>query len=635
MRTWAADAEGVTQITCVSAHTGNYPATSFPLPKNNKSERRVVFDHLERARCMMAGLEVAAAGVSFIGFAFQSFQGCVQALEFFETTQNIGSDGDLLRTGLEIQKYRLIKWAERSGLGKTERPAVNWQYARLVLEQLLVMLTSAEKLKTRYHLEVSEETLETAEKLRNAESPKQGIAKLIARLRPTIQTAAGRIIQESNSTVKRLRWATRDKTKLKQYLDEIKNLVDNLDILLDHAERESDRDDMEKLLRGLVSFIPSTAEAEQIEELVGAGRHHRHASEEAIKAAAYVKQVRLVVGADKREDEETPSFRKAPSFMPTLRKLKHRYLRSKAGGELREAGLELGLYQDAPVLVQWKIAEGPEWTKFEQQMKSLTVLLMSLVHESFHSLPCLGLVSVKEKGRYGLVFVLPTDSLDLQVTGLDELVKTAQRVSLARRLEISRNIAEAVLQLHTAGWMHKSLRPANVVFLAKQGAKPEQILQTTPYIVGYDYARPDTLDAAKAFTQLPESSLRSELYRHPQARGADRQTYQKRFDMYALGCLVVELMAWKSLADLHSEHTDQGFRGKLEQAESTNGVTEVPSLDELMGKQGAVDDLEHQAGAQVVKAVRRCLGMKQVEGTEDAGLEDQMAVIEMLSWCRV
>lgn len=582
----------------------------------------------------MAGLEAAAAGVSFIAFAFQSFQGCVQAFEFFKTTQTIGSDGDLLRTGLEIQKYRLIKWAERSGIGKTGRPAVNWQYARVVLEQLLVMLTSAEKLKTRYHLEVSEETLETAEKLRTAESPNQGIAKLIARLRPTIQTVVGEIIQGSDSTVKRLQWATRDKTKVKQYLDEIKTLIDNLNMLLDHAERESDRDDMEKLLRGLVSFIPSTAEAEQIEELVGVGRHHRHASEEAIKAAAYVKQVRLVVGVDKREDEETPSFRKAPSFMPTLRKLKHR-LRPMAGGELREAGIELGLYQNSPVLVQWKIAEGPDWTRFEQHMKSLTVLLMSLVHGSFHSLPCLGLLSAKGKGRYGLVFVPPTNSVDLQVTGLDELVKTTQQVSLARRFEVSRSISEAVLQLHTAGWMHKSLRPANVVFLAKQGANPEEILQTTPYIVGYDYARPDTQDAAKAFTQLTESSLRSELYRHPQARGVDRQTYQKRFDMYALGCLIVELMAWKSLADLHSEHTDQGFGGRLEQAESTNGVTEVPSLDELMRNQGALDYLDHQAGGQVVKAVRRCLEMKQVEGAEDAGLEDQMAVVEMLSWCRV
>lgn len=108
--------------------------------------------------------------------------------------------------------------------------------------------------------------------------------------------------------------------------------------------------------------------------------------------------------------------------------------------------------------------------------------------------------------------------------------------------------------------------------------------------------------------------------------------------MYALGCLIVELMAWKSLADLHSEHTDQGFGGRLEQAESTNGVTKVPSLDELMEKPGVVDDLddlEHKAGSQVVKAISRCLSMKQVEGTEDAGLEDQMAVVEMLSWCRV
>lgn len=583
----------------------------------------------------MSGFEVAAAGVSFVSFALQCFQGCVQAFEFFETTQNIGSDGDLLRTGLEIQKYRLVKWAERSGLGKTERPAVNWQCAGLVLDQLLVMLTSAEKLKTRYCLEVSEETLETAEKLRAAKSPKQGIAKLIARLRPTIQTAAGLIIQESNSTVKRLRWATRDKTKLKQYLDEIKNLVDNLDMLLDHGERESEKDDMDKLLRGLVSFIPSTTEAEQIEELVGVGRHQRHAGEDAIKAAAYVKQVRLVIGVDKRDDEEIPSFRQAPSFMPTLRKLKHRYVRSRTGGELCESGIELALYQEEPVLVQWKIAEGSDWVRFEQQMKSLTVLLMSLVHDSFHSLPCLGLVSVKDKGRYGIVFTLPVSSVDLQVTRLDELVETIPRASLSRRLDLSRDIAETVLQLHTAGWMHKSLRPANVVFLAKQGASAEEILQSTPYIVGYDYARPDTQDAAKAFTQLPETSLRSELYRHPHGRGADRQTYQKRFDMYSLGCLIVELMTWQSLVDLHSEHTVQGFRSRLEQAEKVNGVTEVPSLDELMQCHGAVTDLEHHAGSQVVKAVRICIDIKQVSGSKDAGLEDQMAVVEMLSSCKV
>lgn len=500
----------------------------------------------------MAGLDVAAAGVSFISFAFQSFQGCVQAFEFFETTKNIGSDGDLLRTGLEIQKYRLMKWPERSGLGKTERPAVNWQFARLVLDQLLVMLTSADKLKTSYSLDVSEETLETAEKLRNAGTPKQGIARLIDRLRPTIQTAAGKIIQESNSTVKRLRWATRDRVKLKQYLGEIKNLVDNLDMLLDQGERESEKD-MNKLLRALVSFIPSATEAEQIEELVGMGKHRRHASEEAIKAAAYVKQVRLVVGADKRDDEETLSSRSALSFMPKLRKLKRRYVRPRAGGELRETGIELALYQEEPVVVQWKIAEGSEWTRFEQQMKSLTVLLMSLVDESFHSLPCLGLVSVQDKGRYGIVFALPTRSVDLQLTGLDELVETTPRASLGRRLEISRNIAETVLQLHTAGTMHKSLRPANVVFLAKQGANPEEILQSTPYIVGYDYARPDTQHAASWSGNLSRTCILSTRCRASGASWSRRRgrTAWQRCHHWTSSCNGRELwMIWSTRVEV-------------------------------------------------------------------------------------
>lgn len=239
------------------------------------------------------------------------------------------------------------------------------------------------------------------------------------------------------------------------------------------------------------------------------------------------------------------------------------------------------------------------------QMKSLTVLLISLVHESFHSQPCLGLVSVKDKGRYGLVFALPADSVTLQVTGLDELIKTAQRAHLPDGSRSAATLQRRCSSCTQQGGCTSRCGRLTSCSWPSKGTKLEEVLQTTRYIVGYNYARPDTPDAAKAVTQLPESSLIAELYRHPQARGADRQTYQKRFDMYSLGCLTVELMTWESLEDLHSEHTDQGFGGRLAQAEKTDGVTEVPSLDELMGKQGAVDNLEHQAGSRVVQAARR------------------------------
>ncbi|KAJ0114333.1 hypothetical protein J7T55_010722 [Diaporthe amygdali] len=61
-------------------------------------------------------------------------------------------------------------------------------------------------------------------------------------------------------------------------------------------------------------------------------------------------------------------------------------------------------------------------------------------------------------------------------------------------------------------------------------------------------------NVAKVFTQLPETSQRSGLYRHSYGRKANRQPHQKRFDMYSLGRLIVEPITWQFLVDNHSEN---------------------------------------------------------------------------------
>lgn len=79
-------------------------------------------------------------------------------------------------------------------------------------------------------------------------------------------------------------------------------------------------------------------------------------------------------------------------------------------------------------------------------------------------------------------------------------------------------MTEVVLQLHTAGWLHKSLLCENIVFLAPQDSTPSDFLYCAPYLIGYGYARLDTARGA-IFTQLPDIELVADLYRHPQARG--------------------------------------------------------------------------------------------------------------------
>ncbi|KAK3319615.1 prion-inhibition and propagation-domain-containing protein [Cercophora scortea] len=479
----------------------------------------------------------ASAAISVVSFAFQSFQGCVQAFEFFYTAQHIGVDGDLLRTLLEFEKCRLVSWTQTVGVEPNRfrsRRNLNWEMAGMLLEQLRVFLTTADQLKDRYALEVTPESIDEKHSLLIAATAESsGIARLINKLKPGIYTTTGKIIQASNGPVKRLRWATRDRDKLKRFVGEIRGILDNLNLLLDQAERESTATAYEDLIRGVISLSSTTADVGQMIELVDDGpspsgvttnninNNHR----QDIKAAAAFKQLRLCMGADKREDEVIPSpSTQVRSLVPILRKLR-RTLRPWPGEpELRWSGLEFALYDRRQIVVQWKVTEGPEWDKYEDQMKCLAVLLMSITHDSFRSLRCIGYYPRRDQDAHGIVYEVPADSVDWAAKSLQDLIACIPFAPLARRLEIALALAETVLQLHTAGWMHKNLHSDNIIFLAPRGSTAQAFLRSKPYIVGYDYARPDTAEAAQKYTQqVVGMDLEAELYRHPRARGVKRE----------------------------------------------------------------------------------------------------------------
>jgi hypothetical protein len=297
-----------------------------------------------------------------------------------------------------------------------------------------------------------------------------------------------------------------------------------LEQLLERAEQEQGKEDQDHLLREMLSLTSTAVEAAQIKEPIGQ-RSRQGDAERAIGAAAHLKQVRLVIGADKRDDEVQPSPRRPRETgevqMPKLRNTE-RSLKPWNGEPLCSKPLEFATYGGRQVLIQWEIAEGIHWEKYKIQMKCLTVLLMSLSDSSFRSLSCMSYYGLKYDGRHGFVFAMPDDEIDYDIKSLRDMILDQQLVSLRRRLEIAKALAETLVQLHTAGWMHKSLRSENVVFLAPRGCGDMVFLSSEPYGVGYEYARSDTPDAAAALTQLPDTELEAELYRHPKSRGANR-----------------------------------------------------------------------------------------------------------------
>ncbi|KAK7739114.1 hypothetical protein SLS62_011292 [Diatrype stigma] len=566
----------------------------------------------------------------------EAFHGCILAIEFFSTAQHMGTDGDLFHTGLEFEKYRLITWAGRVGLlGENERQTLNWQLAGIILKQLESFLTSAHELRDRYSLDVTEEEVQAAEEAQVLEGPQHGVAKLIARLKPNLRTTASKIIQENNSTIKRIRWAARDKKKLKAFLGEIKELINKLEVLLDSTERQQGKEEYDHLLREVISLSTTTTEAGQIKELFDEGPYYLK-NERVINAAAYLKQVRLVLGADKREDEVTPKLNgdMAGLKMPKLSVL-GRSLKPWNSTELYYSDLEFATYRGQQVLIQWKSVESTQWERYTKQMKCLAVFLMSLSDKSFRSLSCMGYYPLESQGKHGIVYSMPDEKIDWEYKSLKDLIPAKPLLSLNRRLAIAQALADTILQLHTAGWLHKSLRSENIIFLAPRGSDDDVFLSSEPYIFGYEYARTDSEDAAKAFTQLPDTELEADLYRHPQARGLNRKTYQKRFDLYALACIVVELVAWKPLVEIFSSYVNQELKNTIRIAKEQDEVMELPSLGDLFGKEDAVRLLKYRAGAQVLEVMNTCVEAKEAPEGEEGLLTDQLSIVRMLMGCRV
>ncbi|KAJ4352475.1 uncharacterized protein N0V89_007823 [Didymosphaeria variabile] len=581
-------------------------------------------------------MEVGAGVAGLISLSFTAFRGCIQAFEFFNTAQHIGATGDLFSSKLFFQQYRLLQWGLRAGLDEDSKPdeRLNWTLALRLLGQLESFMTSAEKLKAKYGFNIVDEGLPESKRFDASNRRRTGIEKIIARLKPDIYTAKGKIIQGNSGTFKRLQWAAGGRDQANQIISEIGNLIDSLESLLDMQNQQLRRKTDAILLRDVISRATTM---EEVDEIKGILEQTTSADDQAILAAASLKHIRLVIGADRRNDEvQTAHSKKVTESLPIITKLKPRKLEPYTHGTtLSFHGLEFALYDGGAVLVEWKIADRAIWSELLDQVRCLAVLLASPDGSRSQSLHCKGYLPWQEQDRYGLVYDIPNASpKDLPgywgIKSLYELILEEAHVSLTRRFEIATTLAETILQLHTAGWLHKSLRSQNIIFIAPKGSTMEEYLLSQPHLVGYEYARPDTPNAAK-FSQLPDTELIMDLYRHPQARGISRERFQKRFDIYAFGCVLIELALWTHVLDVHTKYRGSDLRMLIAEAMEANQAMELPHFESSAALDKVVKAVAHHAGTIMAETVQLSLLLqKSPDDQFDVSLNTQQTIVDNL-----
>ncbi len=432
-----------------------------------------------------------------------------------------------------------------------------------------------------------------------------------------------------------------DKNQAARIVHEIADLNSRLHHLPDVAEQEHLQLSNLALLRDVISRTSTAAEVEQIRDLIDPGGS---ADVRQTRAAAVLKRIRLaILGADRREDEERLQPTEETRIdMPQLRHMKLKKLTPhKQGIGLSFSGLEPAYYDGVPVLVEWKVAELAIWDEVRDHVRGLALLLGGLGDGTFHSLNCIGYLSCQEHERFGLIFDMsdPTESPErpmLETRTLYDLKESVPHVSLDRRLVIATALSEAILQLHTAGWLHKGLRSENVILVAPRGCSTLSIyLQNQPYLVGYDYPRLDSV-AAATYTRLPRDHPYADLYRHPLARGLSRLSYRKKLDLYALGCILLELCFWSRLVDLQSTWIGRRLQEEVVEAAKTQMHVELPSVLSFSAGKPQYSELAHCAGDSYANAVDLCLAPVQESddslhgGNEEVSLHTQKQVVMLL-----
>ena len=510
---------------------------------------------------MATPLDAAAGVAGLISLGIIAFQGCVQGFIILSTAHHLGKDADDLRSRIEWEHYRLFEWSRHAGVEGEgyANPALNWSQIRDILCQLEVQLNDTTELKTRYGLCLEDDDSQSQLKHSLEDTTELSFLRKSLCLNPKFFLASSRIVHERNKKhpVRRLRWATIDKPKLEKLLGDVRQRIGCLWDILAFEDRLYIRESLSHLLRNGIASTRNGDDLSCLSELA-------LDVESRVSVAGRMKRTKLELYPRAHDPAVSSTAKTSVSRAQILRPLKVRssLLSSDAGSSGEER--EIVSYAGEHVLLESKFL-GPDKVaqkKLSIRAENLAILLSHVETASLYTLQCKGFI--KRNDYILLVFELPASTVPVAITtSSNRAYLTLSDVRLQQdylpdldtRLSWALKLAETVLQLHTAGWVHKSISPAHILFLKRQGqTESESRHFAGPYLSGFGYAREMSLSA---FSEEQRDMDKENAYRHALLQGSHKSPFRPRFDVYALGIVLIELGLWSSIRDVlqipHSE----------------------------------------------------------------------------------
>ncbi len=171
-----------------------------------------------------------------------------------------------------------------------------------------------------------------------------------------------------------------------------------------------------------------------------------------------------------------------------------------------------------------------------KDVQDLASILAKVNPSRFGLLSCYGAVEHRKEDQvahsYDLLLNAPSE-VNAPRSLRSILSENPSETPLNERIEIAAGLARAVLFLHASCFVHKSIRPDNILVFGSGKAKLGK-----PYLVGFEKFRLSTTMTQRFGDDLWEKNL----YRHPVRQGVrPQEDFIMQHDVYSLGVVLLEI----------------------------------------------------------------------------------------------
>jgi len=546
-------------------------------------------------------LDDVAGVVGITNVAVKLLDACIRGFTVLREARHAGRDLSTVQAMLQIEQLKLQTWASEVGLLDIEpRLSISFSdvgIASVALDQLGELLTDLDKLKHKYKLNLEV----TEEEIAKLQEPQSTLKALLPFQREQFRNDTAKVFHRRQSTWRRLRWVSEDEQLFRKLLKDVKYFIDELTQTLGRSERDMLKNRIEMFHRFLITgssdsrYLSIAGQASSTEtsdtNLEAAARLRKQALELEVIDDPHVDRapsgdLELQNLHGRPGPMQPTSGKHASGSIPSMRLSKTKI---NAGLFRLEVPRQLAYYVDhksAVVLLEWMAADWSVHASTRDRVNKVSKLLHELIHPSFHSLRCIGYLEDNKLSRYGIVYEVPIRSVEIDrpdafpvisVT-LRSMLEATDCPSLNARVKVAILLLGTILQLHTSGWLHKAITSDNLITFAPRGflvsASPLSSLETNSviYLTGYNYARSD--DPAE-MTEPSLSQIDAELYRHPLSIGTSRQRYCRAFDLFSVGCILLELGLWSSLSSVLLEAHATAGQFPQRPSRSTNEISSL------------------------------------------------------------